>query len=203
MFTSEGKLDTCYPQGDLNQVLQFCRKITEENEQLKETIKELKNKPSNSAKEKTAEETQPKREYVYDTSIICGDSNEEKDHVIDALVELLNYRHGKKYLIDNSRCWYAAYRCLKHYRFLDSNTNLSDFIELINETVLIWIDDEARYDTLFCKDVNFRNINEDHPLRQNDPNEWERKYKFNKHLTSLKYGVKIKKFLNNKLKFEK
>ena len=203
MLTKDGLYETYYTQSDYNKLKRENNALIEQNKELQAKLSEYSSLSSNAAKEDSSENKPQRPELVYDTSIVRGDTVEEKDAVVYALIDLLNYKKSSGYLMTHTRCWYAAYRCLKTYNFLDANCNLTDFIELINDTVLEHIDDKERRKQLFCKLDNFKNIKEDHPLRQNDPKDWDRRSKYNKGLTSLSYAIIIKKYLNNKLHFTK
>lgn len=110
------------------------------------------------------------RIYNYNSSCFSKPNGEI---VIEVLIELTNCkREGGKYIINSKTDWYLVWKVLHYFKIYKGSAY--DFIYLVNECVLPYIDDEERRKALELNDSNFKSIKQDNPMKKHAVMNWRR-----------------------------
>ena len=85
------------------------------------------------------------------------------DTIINVLIELcICKQNGGKYILNNKTDWYMVWKILHYFTVFDGNC--SDLLELVNECVLPYVEDDARREALSVKKENLK-IAADNPMK--------------------------------------
>lgn len=104
------------------------------------------------------------------------------DDIIYAIIELTRHKREKgKFILSTKTDWYIIWRIL-HYLHLYIGSPY-EFIDIVNDCVLPYIEDATRRDALTVAESNFRNITKDNPIRKVPVDCWHTE--FEKEYTNL------------------
>lgn len=101
------------------------------------------------------------REYNYNASCFPKPNGEL---IIETIIELANSRREKgKYIINAKTDWFMTWKVLHYFKLYTGSQY--DFILIVNECVLPYITDAERRKVLSLSNSNFKNIENDNPMK--------------------------------------
>lgn len=138
-----------------------------EIELLKLQIAQLRTNPQHAT---TITVLKTPRTYNYNASCF---SKPNGDIIIEVVIELTkSKREGGKYILNSKTDWYLVWKVLHYFKIYEGSEY--DFICLVNECVLPYIDDEERRDALDLNVSNFKSIKQDSPMKKHAVINWRR-----------------------------
>lgn len=95
--------------------------------------------------------------------------------VIMALIDLAEAKREKgKYIITNKTDWYMTWKVLHYFKLYLGNEY--DFIDIVNECVIPYLNDKKRQKALSVATPNFNNIKANNPMKAFAVYHWRREY---------------------------
>lgn len=128
--------------------------------------------------------------------------------VIMALIDLAEAKREKgKYIITTKTDWYMTWKVLHYFKLYLGNEY--DFIDIVNECVIPYLNDKKRQKALPVSTPNFNNIKADNPMKAFAVHHWRREYEKTledkasnpafRNTSALERGLNIKGALQNAL----